>query len=178
MRFELTNDKRIEAYARALYSMGDTRGRQVLSAALNKTGDKSRTRIKRALAQATGIKYGQIPMRTIRSRPGTLQYEIQQPGDETNLNLFGARQGARGVSARPWGIRRTFPGTFTVSGWGQKVYSRDTASRFPVSPLWGPNLAREILKDKPIEAFETSTDELQVQVERQMRRALMGGFGF
>ena len=167
----------MEIYARALASMGDMRARQVLSAALNKTGDKGRTKIKRALAQATGVKYGQIPMRTIPSTPGTLTYTIEQPGDETNLNLFGARQGARGVSARPWGVRRTFPGTFLVASWGNKVYSRDSASRFPVSPLWGPNLAREILKEEPVKQFDSATDELQRQVENQLRRALMGGFG-
>lgn len=130
----------MDKYARALGMMGELRARQVFNAALNKVGDKGRTKVKRALAQATGVKYG-VGMRTIRSTPGSLQYVIEQPGVETNLALFGARQGARGVSARPWGVRRVFPSTFTVAGWGTRSI-RATATTAALRPLSGARTSR------------------------------------
>ena len=141
---------------------------RILARALNHEGDKGATQIKRSLAQVTGIKPSQVSVgfRVRRASPGSLIYEIVQRGDETNLGSFRARQGKRGVSAAPWNQRRVFPGTF-VGGAG-RVFHRLGRPRYPIEPLWGPNLAREIVQGEPLAAFEAIPLRLASRVAAQL----------
>lgn len=199
----LLGDHAIVEFEQALQELGTRAAARAMSDGLNKAGDKGRTPVKRALVRVTGIKYGQINknFRTVRSRPETLQYEMIQSGFETNLNLFSARQLRKGVKARPWNQAQTFPGTFIVPRYGNKVFQRTNAggnrqvspaampegarpmaaprepsSRFPIRQLWGPNLAREIVKGEPEKVFHDSTKGVTEQIGKQIQRRL--GFGF
>lgn len=174
----ILNDQGLRQFEELLRGLSGAQATRVMADAMNKSGDKTRTQVKRELAQQSGVKYGQIDMRTIRATPTRLEYMIIQAGDETNLNLFAAKQGKRGVSARPWNQRRVFAGTFLVPGYGNKVFHRTQEARFPVEQLWGPNLAREVVKDKPAEAFEAGGTDLQQQIEAQLLRRAATGFGF
>jgi hypothetical protein len=152
--------------------------KRAFSDALNKSADKSRTQVRRALVQQSGMPYRSVAagMHTVRSRPNTLQYEIQQDGSETNANLFRARQVRAGVSAAPWGARQVFEGTFIVPRYGRKVFRRMTDDRFPLREIWGPNIAREILKDEPPRRWQEVLGDLQPQIENQFARLMAGGF--
>lgn len=141
-----------------------------MARALNHESDKARTQIKRSLAQVTGIKPSMISVgfSTKRATATNLTYEFRQRGGETNLNLFRANQGARGVSAAPWNVRRVFPGTFQIPRYGNKVYQRSADKRFPIEPLYGPNLAREIVKGEPRAAFEAIPLRLAARVGHEL----------
>lgn len=138
-----------------------------MARALNHESDKARTQIKRSLAQVTGIKPSLISIgfSTKRATARDLSYQFRQRGGETNLALFRANQGARGVSAAPWNIRRVFDGSFMADG---RVFHRLAEPRLPIEPLYGPNLAREIVKGEPRAAFEAVPLRLAARVAHEL----------
>ena len=96
-----------------------TKGRRTaLSRALNHEGDKSR-----ALVKQTGIRYGAVDkaMATIRATPATLTYTLKARGDET------------------------FARSFIVPRFG-RAFIHTSKKRLPIRLLYGPNLAREVVK--------------------------------
>lgn len=162
-------------YHNQLLALGD-KATIAMRDTLNREGDKGRTQIKRALVLVTGIKYGLLNRGfvTLRARRDRLAYEMRQRGDETNLNLFGAVQRQKGVSARPWNVRRMFQGVFIIGQYGRKVFRRKGKSRFPVEQLWGPNLAREIVKGEPADHFRAISFRLADTLAKQIARHLPG----
>lgn len=163
-------DEVLKRFGNRLAALGDDGARTVMSRALNHEGDKGRTQVKRALVRQTGIKFGMVnkAVKTIRSSPATLTYTLEARGDETNIALFGARQRKKGVSAAPWGKRRIFKHSFMVPAYGDKVFVRKGAARFPLKPLFGPNIAREIVKDESREAFLTGSANIADRVAHEI----------
>ncbi len=172
MRLEISaDDDVLKRVGNRLAAASDNRGaRTAMARVLNHEGDKGRTQIKRYLAQTTGMKPSMINVgfRTRRASAWNLDYEFSQRGSETNLNMFRAKQGARGVSAAPWNVRRVFPSTFTIPRYGNKVFKRLTENRFPLKPLFGPNLAREIVKGAPRDAYEAIPLRLAARVAHEL----------
>lgn len=151
-------DQILNRYGNQMAALGERDARKALSRALNHEGNKGRTQVKRALVRQTGIKYGQInrAVTTIPSTVSTLTYIIRGAGNETNIALFGARQGKRGVSAAPWNTRRVFRSTFMVGRFGGNVFKRTSRKRFPIKGVYGPNIGRELVKDEARALFETT----------------------
>jgi hypothetical protein len=168
-------DRIIWRFGNQLATLGDGMARTVMMRALNHESDKGRTQVKRALVRQTGIKYSQInkAVETIRATPASLEYVLKATGDETNLNLFNARQGKRGVSAAPWGKRQVFKHSFTVPAYGNRVYVRTSDERGPLKPLYGPNFARELVKDETAATFRKGTAGIADRVAHEIARVLI-----
>lgn len=168
----------LSRYAEQIAAIGDGQAAVAFSRAMNHEGDKGRTQVKRALVQQTGIKAGAAAktMKTVRATPTRLAYTIVQDGSETNLVSFGARQGAKGVSAAPWNIRRVFRdagrGSFIRNG---KVFIRENTPSYPIRQLFGPNLAREIVKEQSREAWERIPPTIADRVGHELSRMLPRG---
>jgi hypothetical protein len=141
-----------------------------MSRALNHEGAKGYTQVKRALVRQTGIKYGLIgkAVKTIKAGPASLTFTIEAKGEETNIGLFGARQGKKGVSAAPWNKRHVFKSTFMVGKYGDKVYRRTGKTRLPIKPVYGPNIAREIVKDETAKTFNTAASGIADRVAHEI----------
>ena len=169
-------DDILKRFGNQLAALGEGKARTVIARALNHEGDKGRTQVKRVLVQQTGIKYGLIntAVKTIPATAASLTYTIEARGDETNLNLFGARQGKRGVSAAPWNKRRVFKHSFVIPAYGGKVFVREGKARFPLKPLFGPNIARELVKDQSAEAFKAGAADIADRVAHEISRVLPG----
>lgn len=146
MRLSISTDHVLERYGEKLKSVSDKDARRVMMRALNRGGDQARTQVRRSLARQTGIKYGLIhkALDTERARPNNLVYQLVAVGNETNIALFRAVQRKKGVSAAPWKKRRIFKGTFFV---GSKIFRRKGKDRLPIKEVYGPNIAREALRD-------------------------------
>lgn len=157
MRVVIVGDKIYERFGRTLQNIADRDARRVLMRALNRGGDQGRTAVRRSLVEQTGIKYGMIhrAVHTARATPADLTYMLIASGNETNLSLFGARQRKKGVSAAPWKRRRLFRNTFIIRAYGGKVFKREGKKRGPLDPLWGPNIAREVVRDPTLGAWAT-----------------------
>jgi hypothetical protein len=116
-----------------------------ISRALNRTGDMATTAVGRELAQETGMHVHDVrdSIEQEKSTPDTLEYTIVISGEFQPLSEFDPHQTSGGISARPWGERRVFPGTFEIPAAGERVFVRAGRERLPLKQLWGPSLARE-----------------------------------
>jgi hypothetical protein len=166
----------------ALRQVSSPTMRKVYSRALNRTGKTAETRTVRAVAAQAGIpqravrSYGGI--RDVPANPGRLEYQIVSTGGFIPTKHFGARQTRKGVSARPWGVRRVFTGgTFISAKLGGHVFHRTKSSRLPIKLHWGPAIPKEIVKDQSKAAFEGAVaDTLPKRVDHELRRATKGAF--
>ena len=174
MKYSITTDSILSRYANQIAYLSDGQIKQSFARALNHEGDKGRTQVKRVLVTSTGIKYSLInqALSTHRANRNSLEYRLEFDGDETNLNLFGARQTKKGVSAAPWNVRRIFPHTFMIGAYGGKVYSRVGPKRFPIQGKYGPNLAREVVKGEPAAAWQIVGPGLADRVGHEISRFL------
>jgi hypothetical protein len=164
-------DNAVEAFAQAVEKLGSGNARIAMSRALNHEGKKGFTQVKRVLVKQTGITYGAIGKAVTdrNSNPGSLTYRIVADGHETNLALFGAKPGKRGVSAAPWGKRRVFKHTFMLKG---LVFKRERISRLPIKGVYGPNIAREIIKNETAAAFRAGSSAIADAVAHEVGRMM------
>jgi hypothetical protein len=168
-------DRVLAKYGNQLAALGGGQARVAMSRALNHEGDKGRTQVKRALVKQTGIKYGAIDkaMATIRSTPATLAYRLKARGDETNIAWFGGAQRQKGVSAAPWNKRRVFAHSFIVPRFG-RAFIRISKTRLPIRWLYGPNLARELIKDYSAAVWRSGVANIVARVGHEIARMLTG----
>ncbi|MBZ0230305.1 MAG: hypothetical protein K8F58_17895 [Bauldia sp.] len=127
------------------------RALQVMRETLRASGDKTRTQVRRALKDQTGVKaYGTITRYT-RSyvHEGGLAYSVEGVGRGLPIDYFPVRVTGRGVSASPWRVVHNFKRSFANGGY----FARLGPSRFPIRRLYGPSIAKEIVKDQALAAF-------------------------
>ena len=181
-------DQVMARFGNQLGAIGDGEGRRLMAMALNTEGSKGRTRVRRALMEQTGIRSHQISkaVKTINAGPGRLEYKLEAKAGETNISMFGLkvtwREGSamgqirklQTVSAAPWNVRRTFPGAFSIARFGGRVFKREGAGRFPLKPVYGPNLAREITKAQSRTTFEGIAPKVSDEVGRLLGLVLSG----
>lgn len=157
----------------AMEKLEGPRKRKALRRALNHTGDKTFTIVRRVLAKQMGLTQGDLMRRGLskrRANESSMTYEIIGRGGFIPLKDFRARQGARGVSAAPWGERRMFKSTFIVPSLGGNVFKRAGRKRLPIEKLWGPAIPRELVKDATAQAFQaTVAASLVPRVEHEVR---------
>lgn len=172
MQVVIVGDKIAERFGDRLKSVAEKDAKRVFARALNRGGDQARTAVRRSLVAQTGIKYGMIhrAVTNERATPASLAYSLIAVGSETNLSLFGARQGRRGVSAAPWKKRRVFKSTFIVPGYGGKVFKREGSERGPLEALWGPNIAREIVKEPTVLEWQKVGPFVLARVQHELSR--------
>lgn len=150
-----------------------TRSPQAVAWALNRTVERARTKVVRALREQTGLKFGVIRASTsiLKAGPGSLHAEIRARGGFTSLKEFNARQTKKGVSAAPWGRRQVFESTFIVRRYGGHVYKRAGKARFPIQKLYGPAIPVEMVKGKSRLAFYAEVNSfLPGELDRQLGR--------
>lgn len=180
----------------ALDALSGPRRTAAARRALNHTGAKVHTIVKRTLTKQMGLtsqklfKDGRV-LRPIKASGAHLEYQIVSTGRAVRLAEFGPNPSGPGIksrslSAAPWGNRRKFKRAFWIAGgaaWGRgnlkgsNIYMRIGKERFPVKALWGPNLNKELVKDATAAAFHaTVASSLPARVEHEVRFITGGVF--
>lgn len=190
MQVVVVGDKIVERFALKLMSISGREAKIVFMRSLNEGGNKARTQVSRSLVQQTGIKRGLVnkALATVPATPVRLEYALTAIGDETSLGLYNAVQRKKGVSAAPWRTRRLFPGSFMIGAKpgdragsksrttqltrGTGVYVRLTKERGPLGMLWGPNIAREIVKEPTVNEWQKAGPFVLTRVEHHLGRLL------
>jgi len=124
LRIEGDNHQRFERAVEALGS--EKQAWKAARRAVNKTGDKAFTRVKRAAARQVGLTQKKLvelgAIRRRRANFDNLSYEIRSSGKALSLKHFKAKQFSFGVRAKPWGRTQKFYGAFiNVGTWRSGV---------------------------------------------------------
>jgi hypothetical protein len=114
-----------------------------------------------------------------KSTPDDLEYIITISGEFQPLSEFDPHQTSGGISARPWGERRVFPGTFEIPTAGERVFVRAGRERLPIRELWGPSLAREFKRGQSLQVARDRVQEvfprrLAHEVQRLLGKSVGG----
>ena len=144
---------------------------RALKEGLGEGGDKVRTKVRKALRAQTNVKKAEsVNSRTSSVRAG-LEYIIKGTGKGIPIEEFPVSAPGH-VTASPWGVARVFKRSFVRPDTG--AYSaRLSSKRFPVRKLFGPSIAKEIVKDQSLAAFEAGvrSDVIPI-IEKRLARIL------
>lgn len=151
-------DARDFAAVADLLAKAGTESTRALNASINRVGNTAFTKVRRQLAKNMGIPVGRLTegsrgLYVQRSNFRNLRYEIDARSQYTPLSYFNPQQRRTGVQAHPWGERRIFPGTFVVTlrsghvGVFKRTGQRTSTGRPQIKELWGPSLARELVRE-------------------------------
>lgn len=157
------------------------RARMALSVAVNDTARQTRAEARKRVAKESSIKAGTVAKGlTINphSSPSTLSATVIGSGRPISLKEFGARQNRKGVSARVWGRRQLYPGSFIVESLGGHVYHRLTRRRLPIEKMWGAGIAQVMAQEHVSSVIvQHGQDRLQKNTQRQLDRYIAGAGG-
>lgn len=145
---------------------------QPLREGLYEGGDKVRTRVRRALrAQTNVLKAASVNTRVTSARAG-LSYVIKGEGKGLPITEFPTSTPGGRIASSPWGVSRLFKRSFVKPNSGAFV-ARLTSKRFPIRKLFGPSIAKEIVKDRSLAAFEDGVRaDIVPMIEKRMARLL------
>lgn len=158
----------IKTLDRAVSELSGKTIRLIGSRALNRAGASGRFKAGSALAKQTGLKVRLIrkAMVPTRASVGNLEYRIKAWGGDIALKHFDARETRKGVSARPFGRRKVFAGTFIRGGKfpkrvslnkGGQVFARSGSSRLPIEKQKsGVIIPNEMIKGASADAWQST----------------------
>ena len=175
-------DRNVEAYARALQSLGDKDGHRAMARAINRVVDMAYTRVVRAVSQQSSIKQALVRRDTGKrkiqpGRGGDLEGQIRAYGWPIPLREFGAVQFKTGVRARVFGKLTRFPGTFINAGryytrnpvGAGHVFQRTTADSLPIERQDGPAVATELVRGRSADVFQSlSAQQLPIRIRHEL----------
>lgn len=171
MRISVKLDHAADRYGDRIAAI-PAKARQVMAEGLNEGGDLERTQVRRDLKHQTGVKrYGAITQRTStkRASAGNLEYTIAGTGKGMPIREFPVSAAPHApVNARPWGVAHKFARSFMTSAKGL-LRARLGAARMPIRALFGPSVAKEIVKDETAAHFEA---QAAPRVERAVMKRL------
>lgn len=167
-------DKTRIRYEAMVWRLGERDAALAASRAMNHEGRKALTAVRRTLVKQTSIRRSLIVKGVTfeAARPNSLRFVIKGQGSELPLRLFGARQFSYGVKAKVWGRQQVYKSNFIVSSEGGDVFHREGPKRIPIGRTFGPSIAKELVKDETVEAFNRKTDDIADRVMHELRQLL------
>lgn len=141
--------------------------------ALNRTVRTVRTKATREISKDTSIKQKEVRgrLRIRNASKGRLKASLTADRYTPNLGEFAARQGRHGVIAKAWGQRRAYRGTFLTPR--HKAVKRLGRARFPLEPVFGPNLRGAFLEKRIVRLMrKTASERFRIEFERSLKNQL------
>ncbi|MCF6200008.1 MAG: phage tail protein [Hyphomicrobiaceae bacterium] len=158
----------------ALEAIEGPRRRKAFRRALNHTGNKTFTQVKRAVSKQMNVKQRLVVQRLKKwpAHGGGMSFAITSSGKAFTLkDVNGTKVSKkRGVTASPWGNRKTFSHAFAIKRWDGNIFQRKGKSRFPIFKLLGPNINKQLVKDESAAAFQrVVATELPLRLEHEIK---------
>ena len=169
-------DQIAERFGRQLLELGERKARTVFMRALNYEGKIAYNRVKRATRDQGSFKAGSIAkgIKWKGASRSNLNTEITGTGREENVSKFGGKQFRYGVRAKVWRKFQQYPHTFTVAAYGGMAYVREGKGRGPLKGVYGPSIAKEIVRDEAPQAYHDSLPRIVNRIEREIASVLRG----
>lgn len=160
---------------------------QALTRAVNWTAQKGWTQARGELAKAMGLPQGELRpyIYTQRASFTNITWQAVGTGAPITLRAFSAVQRKRGVSARPWGQRRIFRGSFIIESLGGSVYHREGPKvlmrkgrykgkyRQAIKKMYGPAVPKVMMEEVVTRAFgRVAATDLPARIDHEIAYAL------
>ena len=164
----------------ALNALAGARKEAALRRALNHTGDKAYTLVRRTLTKQMGLPNQRLfkDGRTLvkrRAMGASFEFQIVSHGRAVRAKEFRHHVGKRGITFYPWGVKHHFKSAFVIPAFSGNFYRRRGKARFPVEALYGPNLNKELVKDATAAAFfHIANTSLAARVGHEIRAITNG----
>lgn len=130
-----------------------------VSQALNRVAPSMRKVAVRAMSTHTGIPQKDIRSRIVVHKAGKadLTARIEAKGRPLNVIRFMTTRAVsswlsrspakrKPISARPWGIKRTYSRRVFIGNQGRTLFIREGAGRMAIRGLAGPSIGRELVR--------------------------------
>ena len=134
-----------------------------LQRGLNAGGDVVRTNIRRAIKEQTSVVSAKLVGTLVQSVPasvGALRYTIGSSGRGLPIRDFAFMASpGQPVTAIVWGVPITFQRSFMTSKKGLLRARTGEASK-PIRALYGPSIAKELVKGQSLKTFEHAVREI------------------
>lgn len=154
-----------------LRAMGEKDGREVARQAINQTARQTRTEAARKIAKIMGMKVtgARNALQIVHASRQRLEARVIASGRPRNLIHFSARQTRRGVTAKAWGTRKLYKGTFIITARnGQRLVMKRTGKEsLPIAPLFGPSVPDTMIDEQVRAALQFLVEE---RLPRNLRR--------
>ena len=181
-----SRDSVMKRFGNQLGALGEGKARAAMARAVNHTGAKTYTAVRRALAQQTSAPVAiirkEVQLRKAAHKgTGAIEAVIRGRGSELPLGVFKPKQFSYGVRVKVWGKVQQYKSMFGAPGRNPKLVARLGGQphirvgkeRFPIQRAYGPSLPKEMVKDATREAFLTvSKDVLEKRLEHEIGRML------
>lgn len=153
---------------------------------MNQVGDRSKTKVIRALTKQTGLKRDVIARavrNTSRAFSGKLTYDLRSRGGNVRLKYLNPKETLAGVVAKPFGKSTLYPKSFmkggafpnrkTVAEFGGHVMFRNGRGRNYTFARSGVFIPKEMIEGMTKAAFETEVrTELPVRIDQLIRKMI------
>lgn len=190
----------LQRFANVLAALSEGEMRVIARRALNHTGAKARTKVKRSLAKQTGLKPAQVAkaLTVTRATNGNLAFVITGTGDDIPLRYFRPREVRQGVVAYPHGEKRLIEGAFMKGGrfpltrrvplpFGNDVFLPVVSTRDWGRPFFradsGVSIPREMVRGETARVFAGMNEVLNERLSHEAAHSrrlqdLTGGTSF
>lgn len=169
------DDKALREMRALMQQLADGKVQLAMARAVKRIGDQAYGRIVKVLSKQVGTTQKAIRKVVIKSPPvpgRRIAYKIMAASPALSLKEFNPKAASGGVVAGPWGNRRVFPRAFISDVKGGHVYARKGVQRLPIRKLWGPSIAKELLKDQALAEFEKAVAELPARLRHELEAIL------
>lgn len=173
---------------KALKRVSPNQRRKVIrfaSMSLNRAAQSSTTQVVRKLSTATGAKQKAIRKRISIVKANQFRLIAKLKAKDRPMNTIefvvpskqfvGAFRKQKGVTAKPWGKRRTYPGTFIGKGRNSGkllVFIRSSKKASGIRGHHGPQIPREFIKDYSTKVLKEHGGYIWAKEFRRLLRML------
>lgn len=170
MSFSISIESDLRNFQKQLNALEQQAFPKAVARTLNRVASSVRSASAKHIAPMMNAKQADIKprMREEKAYPKKLWASIIASGSPLKLIAFKARQTAKGVVAKAWGVNKLYRGTFIApvkhGSSNNAVYVRKTKHSLPVKQLWGPGIAQLFKKPENL-AIMQSTVASRLPVE-------------
>ena len=142
---------------------------------LNRVASSAKVASSKHIAPQMNAKQSDIKRRMVEAKayPKKLWASIIASGSPLKLIAFKARQTARGVVSKAWGVNKLYRGTFIApvkrGSSSNAVYARKSSHSLPVKQLWGPGIAQLFKKQENITIMQ---DTVRMRIATEFKNNL------
>jgi len=176
MSFSISIQSDLRNFQKQLNALEQQAFPKAVARTLNRVASSVRSASAKHIAPMMNAKQADIKrrMREEKSYPRKLWASIITSGSPLKLIAFKARQTAKGVVAKAWGVNKLYRGTFIApvkhGSSNNAVYTRKTKHSLPVKQLWGPGIVQLFKKPENINIMELAvSNRLPIEFKNNLQ---------